>query len=315
MTGCAKVSSGCKHCYAERGWARLAANPKTRYFGRAFTDVRCHLDALALPLRWRRPRRIFVNSMSDLFHEAVPTLFIADVFAVMAAAPRHTFQILTKRPARCREILGADQILNFEALVAECLALYTDEPLVWPLPNVWLGVSVEDQQTADERIVALLNTPAAVRWVSAEPLLSPVSLGLFLSRTNMPGFRDLLRGLDWVVVGGESGPRARPMHPAWAQALRDQCAVAGVPFLFKQWGEWEISSIENGHADPDMARNNAYWVHRDGELTKPSWRRAGRPDELNSQAVGMVKVGRKNTGRVLDGALHDGYPPGWTAPE
>ncbi len=305
VTGCTKVSQGCKHCYAERDWTRLSANTKTRYHGRAFTDVQCHSDVLALPLRWQKPRRIFVNSMADLFHEAVPDRFIADVFGVMAACPEHTFQLLTKRPERALQLLGAGCMGGFEDAVEECLALYSHSDLVWPLPNVWLGVSVEDQGTADSRISLLLQTPAAVRWISAEPLLGPVDLTRLPEQTcasECCGMQrlDALQGksicdlseesfdksakIDWVVAGGESGPKARSSHPDWFRSLRDQCAGAGTPFLFKQWGEW-ISE------DDSHDRNIV-----------PS----GGDDSFEDMP--MVRVGKKAAGRLLDGALHDGYP-------
>jgi protein gp37 len=268
VTGCTKVSDGCKHCYAERQWARLAANPATRYHGRKFTDVQEHGDILDQPLRWKKPRRIFVDGMSDLFHPDVSDRFIADVFGVMAACPQHTFQVLTKRPERMRKLIGAGCMGRFESDAEEAAALYTDALPDWPLPNVWLGVSVEDQATADERIPLLLDTPAAVRWVSCEPLLGPVDLRPYLDWSF--AFADMSRpDLDWVVVGGESGPKARPIHPDWVRSLRDQCAAADVPFLFKQWGEWLPDE-----RDPEMC-------HR---------------------------VGKKSAGRLLDGALHDDYP-------
>lgn len=135
VTGCEKVSQGCKHCYAERNWARLSSNPQTRYYGRKFTDVQCHDDVLALPLRWKKPRRVFVNSMSDLFHPEVPAGFIADVFGVMAATPWHTYQILTKRPKRALKLLGVGGLGVFESAVEACLENHPDAPLVWPLPK------------------------------------------------------------------------------------------------------------------------------------------------------------------------------------
>jgi protein gp37 len=280
VTGCAKVSAGCKHCYAERNWGRLQHLPA--YAGRAFTDVATHADRLLQPLSWKRPRRIFVNSMSDLLHQDIHDDFIGMVFRTMARAPQHTFQVLTKRAERMQHLLTHPKMRSF----------FGDAP--WPLPNVWIGVSVEDQATADKRIPLLLDTPAAVRWISAEPLLGPVSLtkeylsmkcgGTYPFRSLGDEHRTkLIDLLDWVVVGGESGPQARPMHPAWARGLRDQCAAAGVPFLFKQWGEWLPSDAE----DQPVYRGE----HRHlGE----HWH--------------AFKVGKKLAGRLLDGALHDGYP-------
>jgi protein gp37 len=255
VTGCTKVSQGCKNCYAERDWKRLAAPRETpnRYTGRAFTGVRCHEDVLALPLRWKKPRRIFVNSMSDLFHEDVPDGFIDLVFAAMAQAPQHTFQVLTKRPERMLRWLDAGAHLRMTRCFRNFVQ-YSAPVGPWPLPNVWLGVSVEDQATADERIPLLLQTPAAVRWVSAEPLLGPVDLthiqwpgkhrvdALRAGAWDMPGWHpgfvnhsDMER-LDWVVTGGESGPHARPCHVDWLRDIVRQCRAADVPVHVKQLG-------------------------------------------------------------------------------
>lgn len=229
VTGCTKISAGCKNCYAERLSIRLQKAGVVRYAD-GFA-VKTHPDVLPEPLRWKKPAVVFVNSMSDLFHDDVPAGFIAEVFDVMEKAAQHTFQVLTKRPERMLD-------LN----------------LSWP-PNVWAGVSVENQQAADERIPLLLQTPAAVRFLSCEPLLGPVDLlGVrFDSHTRM----DVLSGrgvttrsgviaqsipnafcerIDWVIVGGESGTEARPMHPDWVRSIRNQCELAGVPFFFKQWG-------------------------------------------------------------------------------
>lgn len=256
VTGCTKVSQACKHCYAERNWPRLAHLPI--YAGRAFTDVACHPERLDQPLRWQRPRMIFVNSMSDLFHEDVPDEFIDRVFAVMALARQHTFQVLTKRPERMLAYLTrlgkSAKLLDEAARTVGYTFEFKGQYLVsWPISNVWLGVSIEDQKTADERIPLLLRTPAAVRFVSAEPLLEPVSFRWvkwhdYSSRE--PGFEhghlDGLKGIDWVIVGGESGPKARLMHPDWARKLRDECRQASVPFFFKQTGLWQ--ALEPGEA-------------------------------------------------------------------
>ena len=236
VTGCTKVSAGCKHCYAEREWTRLAANPKSGvYHGRQFTDVACHSERLDQPLRWTKPRRIFVNAMADLFHESVPDAFIDQVFAVMALAPQHTFQVLTKRVERMREWFapGYD---NREHAVGQAMREIAasrggdDAGLPeWPLPNVWLGVSAEDQEAAEARIPALLETPAAVRWVSLEPLLGPVDLGSWLGP-------DPATKIAWVVCGGESGPGARVFRVEWAREILRQCRGADVPFFMKQMG-------------------------------------------------------------------------------
>ncbi len=198
VTGCTKLSPGCKHCYAERLAARLKAMGNPRYHN-GF-DLTLHPDQLALPLKWKQPRRIFVNSMSDLFHETVPEYFIHQVFSVMRQAHWHIFQVLTKRATRLAG-LASD--------------------LEWPC-NVWQGVSVENADYVN-RIKYLRKVPAAIRFLSIEPLLGP-----------MPKLA--LQGIQWVIVGGESGPHARPMEPQWVSGIRNQCVAAGVPFFFKQWG-------------------------------------------------------------------------------
>lgn len=198
VTGCTKISQGCKNCYAERMAKRLKAMGSARY--RDGFRVTLHPDLLDVPRRWKKPRTVFVNSMSDLFHEDIPDEYIERVFATMQACAQHTFQVLTKRAERLAD-LGAR--------------------LTWP-PNVWMGVSVEDRRVI-QRIDALRSVPAAVRFLSLEPLIGPLeSLDL--------------RGIDWVIVGGESGPRARPMKGAWVDSILRQCRSAGTAFFFKQWG-------------------------------------------------------------------------------
>ncbi|MFE0527146.1 DUF5131 family protein [Micromonospora parva] len=206
-TGCDRISRGCDNCYAMALSRRLKAMGQPRYqrdgdprtSGPGF-GLTVHPDSLRLPLSWKRPRRVFVNSMSDLFHAQVPVDFVQQVFAVMAATPQHTYQVLTKRARRLRRVATS---------------------LTWP-HNVWMGVSVEDAE-AVHRVDDLRQVPAAVRFLSCEPLLGP-----------LPGLR--LDGIGWVIAGGESGPSARPMDQAWAEDLRDQCGDANVPFFFKQWG-------------------------------------------------------------------------------
>jgi len=198
VTGCSKVSAGCKNCYAERLAARLQATGNARY--RNGFRVTLHPDLLDLPRRWREPRVIFVNSMSDLFHEQVPKEFIQRVFATMRDCPQHTFQILTKRSGRLWALAG-----DWD----------------WPA-NVWMGVSVEDARVV-RRVSDLRAVPAAVRFLSCEPLLGPLD--------DLP-----LEGIHWVIVGGESGPGARPMRAEWVRSIFRQCREASVPFFFKQWG-------------------------------------------------------------------------------
>jgi len=198
LTGCTKISPGCQHCYAERMAKRLQAMGQPNY-ANGFR-LTLHEHALAAPLGWKKPQMIFVNSMSDLFHRDVPLDFVLQVFNVMRQAHWHTFQVLTKRSERL-------------------LAL--DDAIDWPT-NVWMGVSVERQDYAF-RINDLRATHARVRFLSLEPLLGP-----------LPALN--LAGIDWVILGGESGPGARPLDPAWVTDVRDQCLSAGVPFFFKQWG-------------------------------------------------------------------------------
>lgn len=324
VTGCTKVSAGCKNCYAEREWPRLTKLVPS-YAGRDFGDVRCHASRLDQPLRWKKPRRVFVNSMSDLFHESVPDEFIDQVFAVMALAKQHVFQVLTKRTGRMRAYITrlgrSAKLLDDAARTVGYTFEFQGKYLVsWPIPNIQLGVSIEDQPSADERVIELLETPAAVRWVSAEPLLGAVNLrsiehpnysipadalGGIDSRGSGGLTRDIERGttLDWVVVGGESGPKARPMHPAWVRSLRDQCESAGVPFLFKQWGEWAPpTKLDDLRGLGDMMRaGKAIHIYGNGREHDGHFRKG---DDH------MLCVGKRASGRLLDGVQHDGYPKG-----
>ncbi len=305
VTGCTKVSSGCKHCYAERVFPRP-------YPGRKFTDVRCHPERLEQPLRWRKPRRVFVNSMSDLFHEDVPDEFILDVFTIMAIASSHTFQVLTKRPRRMLDFLEKhdvediyNQWYSFDGGPREVYS--------WPLHNVWLGISCEDQATADERIPLLLQTPAAVRFLSCEPLLGAIRLdhidadaaghdwcqvnALTGRHTDMARPCPDVPSINWVIAGGESGPHARPMHPDWVRSLRDQCVTAGVPFFLKQWGEWA----------PAEQHENLPASVRAGCLSFAGDFHAGFHRDRSDDAL-LVRVGKKRAGRTLDGKTWDEFP-------
>jgi protein gp37 len=319
IAGCRVVSPGCTNCYAMAKAAELVARfdqPKYRgltrdsFAGPVWTgEIRVWEEAMLEPLKWKKPQRIFVNSMSDLFAEGVADKTIDRVFAVMALAPQHTFQVLTKRPERMRDYMRARNGMGNAAL---CGAI-NDIParlgnrkgaLEMPLPNVWLGVSVEDQRRADERIPILLDTPAAVRWISAEPLLGPVTLTKWWG-FHRKGSPDWQPTIDWVVVGGESGPDARPMQIEWARQLRDQCEATGVPFFFKQWGEhWPAEKTTIG---------------KDGEVwrTSPSGGEHWFLDELgktDAPQVRMIRLGKKKAGRTLDGRAHDEYPIGHKAP-
>lgn len=303
ITGCTPISEGCANCYAKR-------MAETRLAGRMGYDkddpfkVTFHPDKLDQPSRWAKPRKIFVCSMGDLFHEDVPVEWIARVWAMMwRSAPwtwikddpvrtmqgGHVFMVLTKRPRRMAELLNKESFWN---LVIESGAL--SMRAVEPVPHIWLGVTAENQARADERIPILLDTPAAVRFVSVEPMLGPVDLrGLLVAegKAGSPYLDALdarqlwLPSLDWVICGGETGQNARPMHPDWARALRDQCVAARVPFFFKQWGEWGVCK-------------EVECPTRSGACESPKETFCG----------GMCKMGKKRSGRLLDGRTWDEYP-------
>lgn len=316
ILGCDRVSPGCDACYAITQANIRAANPHPKVAA-AFAGLTERTDhgldwtgrvnllpeRLEQPFTWRKPRRVFVNSLADLFHDDVPTAFIAAVFDVMRRTPQHTYQILTKRHARMRSLShGA----TFGA--------------GWPLPNVWLGASVEDQKWADIRIPALLDTPAAVRWISAEPLLGPVDLA---NVGPEPGFDALRSGLDWVVAGGESGPGARPMHPDWARSLRDQCQAASVPFFFKQFGAWgpapwRVEREPGEDVETYKARAEAvcathgmqpFHNHEHGEPYRPPHKPWSVERTTVPEGVAPIRRwGKKTAGRLLDGRTWDEFP-------
>lgn len=296
LRGCIAVSPGCKNCYAAvmaarfsgpglpyEGLARFDDKGRAHWIGRiALVD-----DKLREPLTWRKPAMVFVNSMSDLFHDDVPVEFIRQVFAVMGAAKQHTFQVLTKRADRMRAVVNgfceegdfADQFGNTG----------------FPWPNVWLGVSVENRKHGLPRINHLRKTPAAVRFLSVEPLL---------------GFLDAvdLSDIQWVIGGGESGHDARPMHPDWIRYIRDSCNSEGVPFFFKQWGEW----VPVRQFDPPL---RCPWGSRWGTLdmhgrwfpeTTPWNGREGQDSETREYV--MLAVGKGKAGRMLDGRTWDEMP-------
>jgi protein gp37 len=334
IRGCTRVSEGCRHCYAEgmaarfsdpgqwgHGLAQRVALPGGGTDHRWTGKVELVDAALDLPLRWRSPRRIFVNSTSDLFHEKVPDEWIDSVFCVMGAATRHTFQVLTKRPERMRDYLTRRRC-NFAVKAPIGGGMVDWHPFNKELavpPNVWLGTSIEDQATADERIPHLLATPAAVRFLSCEPLLGPVDLnrikcpiyGEVCAVTGYLGngmYGDYGPKLDWVICGGESGPGARPMHPDWARSLRDQCQAAGVPFFFKQWGEWAPDTGPFRASDPIMEGkvacavwNGQGWDH---------YRDCYGPPTTTTDMEWMYRLGKKRAGRLLDGREWNEVPNG-----
>jgi protein gp37 len=274
---------------------------------------------LTQPLRWKKPRTIFVNSMGDLFHEDVSDEWINRVFAIMALAPQHTFQVLTKRSARMRTYVSGFECDGARpSNVAGAAGRLMEDGdnahdyvanAPWPLPNVWLGVSAERQQEAEERIPDLLATPAAMRFVSAEPLLGPIDFEMLCTGWH---FVDALKGLkyhdapepyvgaseacprlDWIIVGGESGSRARPMHPDWPRYIRDQCARTGVPFFFKQWGEFGPAF------GVDLLPTGLPWS---GE----NQRAVARGVATAEQATRWM--GKRRAGRFLDGVEHNAMP-------
>ncbi|MER9814250.1 phage Gp37/Gp68 family protein [Mesorhizobium sp. M0129] len=360
IVGCSIVSPGCTHCYAMGMAARIEAmtaaltrtgqggaphyNGTTRKVkGTAIWTGKVALapeKILLQPLAWRAPRKIFVNSMGDLFHEDVPDAWIDKVFAVMALAPQHTFQVLTKRK-RMREYMNWQA---FDRVVIQMMAMVDQgTPSVretcerhgipwqqprsahdwWPLRNVWLGVSAERQQEADERVPALLATPAAVRFISAEPLLGPIDFTSISGEAPNYTFRvNALSGrhtipsdnptdivtdgacLDWIIVGGESGPDARPMHPDWVRDVRDDCAAANVAFFFKQWGEWapgELAPRMQVRTERAATFWNDKWLFEN--VTPAAGQSMHSDDEPD-----VFRFGKRGLGRSLDGVEHNAMP-------
>ncbi|OSQ33992.1 DUF5131 family protein [Thalassospira sp. MCCC 1A01428] len=327
---CTKVSAGCQNCYAADFQKRFKNTVRYAAQDADQVEIYLHEPVLMQPLLWKKPRTIFVCSMTDLFYEGHPLEWIMQIWAVMALCPQHTFQVLTKRIARASDMLGGISPKGDHAM---CRAI-NEIPyglgdrrgsLEMPLPNVWLGTSVEDQATANERIPVLLETPAAVRFVSAEPLLGPVDL-TSLDGGYHDGVRLIIDGLtdtaldaydniggifgaklDWVIVGGESGRNARPMHPDWARSLRDQCKAAGTPFFFKQWGAWAAQVGATYEISDDLEISKYLWKEWNGEAWE-DWPHPQWCDDLDPDQS-VVKVGKKTAGRLLDGVEHNEWPP------
>lgn len=340
ITGCSVVSPGCTNCYAMKLAGTRLKNHQTREglttvskAGPVWNgQVRFNKGMLLDPLRWKRPRMIFVCAHGDLFAENVPDEWIDQVFAVMALAPHHTFQVLTKRPERMRAYLtraagdGCQDVRNHLAwdVTAKVMNFWypawksegIDGPhrsrgigafTVWPLPNVWLGVSVEDQKRADDRIPVLLETPAAIRWISAEPLLGMLDIRRHIEMAHLDSELGLSNpGIDWVVAGGESGPGARPMHPDWARSLRDQCAAVDVAFLFKQWGEY-LPAIDRDREDPDWRRDYSH-TYADDQPDMAWLNIDGGCGFHGARFHVMQRVGKRVAGRLLDGVEHNDFP-------
>lgn len=325
---CVKVSEGCTNCYAERMQPRFG-HP-IRYAAQEQKNVDIYLDEkeLLAPLRWKKPRMIFVGSMTDIFGDWVSDEWLDKLYAVMALCPQHTFQVLTKRSERMREYTKQlndcwyDNEDDFHdrfnrGMLWNEVSINALDDMAWPLPNVWHGVSVEDQPTADLRIPDLLGTPSTIRFISAEPLLA----GVDLNNISVPDAKgqyqldaleyidpEIAKGegwnpnrIDWVIAGGESGPKARPSHPDWFRAFRDQCAAANVPFFFKQWGEW-VTYIDRDVDDPDWQQNYTE------SKTFRHLNLAGGCGFHGERVHHMQRIGKKAAGNLLDGVKHEALP-------
>lgn len=360
LNGCTVLSRGCTNCYAMKlAGTRLRDHPTRQGLtidtkaGPVWNgDVRPHEPALLQALRWKRGRRIFWNAHGDTFHEGVRDEWIDRLFAICALTPQHTHMILTKRSARMREYCrfrfsegygegGGGRLGNILREVAALGSFDPSKPLHWPLPNVWLGVSVEDQQTADDRIPDLLATPAAVRFISAEPLLGPLDLtdigsdgtvldpecwgdcacdslyGFDAGCRRNGGDGGLTRKIDWVIAGGEHGDRA--MHPDWVRSLRDQCAAAGTAFLFKQWGDWQpVCAMTDDEMEACYPPKRDEWDERTRLPRVPSMVHTIDGEQLDllhpraftagTRSMQTFRVGKKRAGRLLDGRTHDDFP-------
>lgn len=344
VRGCRRVSEGCRNCYAQGIAARFSGEGKP-YEGLAQMtpsgpnwtgEIALIEDALETPLRWKKPRRIFVNSMSDLFHEDVPFEFIDRVMAVIAMSAQHTFQVLTKRPEIMMQYFNegdrwadrlADAAYRMFGDEAECHTanaingvLGPGHNVGWPMGNLWLGTSVENQKAAD-RIDYLVRTRAAVRFLSCEPLLGQVDLSGALDSYEVCGncgdgsFYQGRRyccdeplpiempAIDWVIAGGESGPNARPMHPSWARGLQRQCQAQGIPFFFKQYGEWApgfSDEIRRAHSVV-MSADGAICTSGDSAILLDFCRQ-------HPQSIPLYRAGKKLAGRTLDGCTWDEFP-------
>jgi protein gp37 len=313
LTGCTAVSEGCRNCYARRMAQRLAG--RNGYPSPDGFVPTVHLERFAEPGKWYKPHRVFVCSMSDIFHESFGDATLRMLFSIMASNNEHTFMVLTKRPDRMKDfvprlrwrigldIVAGTPVTRFAVfsddvkndaggILSEHGGLY---------PNIWLGVTAENQAAADKRIPALFETPGAfIRFVSVEPMLGPVDLSKYL-KTGL---------LTWVICGGESGPGARPMHPDWARSLRDQCSQAGVPFFFKQWGEY----IPGGFCDIDSyddvtkALKVEEWVAVASTNSRSIGKTCFHAYDPSGRFFDLNKIGKKQAGRVLDGRTWDEYP-------
>jgi protein gp37 len=335
---CTKIAPGCKNCYAERFAERfrgVAGHPYEQGF-----DPRLAPEQLGVPLSWKKPRKVFVDSMSDLFHEDFPFEYIAACFGVMAACPQHTFQILTKRPARAAEFFQwiTDQAEDLRASVGEkppgghaepsvCALLFVNaggtdllrevQRMTWPLPNVWIGTSIANQADADKNVPVLLRVPATVRFLSIEPLLGEINFRWtpyahqatgetyreYAVRNGSVNEYEALRKISWIIVGGESGPGARPAHPDWPRSLRDQCVAAGVSFFFKQHGEWiGVDDMERLPLPaPELSDPQEYF-------NEHTFLSGSHCEGVHCGATPVYRVGKKKAGRLIDGRTWDQFP-------
>lgn len=354
IIGCDKISPGCKECYAEKMAGRLSNIGSTSYYinvvkhemqsdnpnfiekGLPKWNGKTHFvkSALTKPLHWAKPQMIFVCSMGDLFHESVDIFTVAKIFAIMFLAKQHTFQVLTKRPERAKMYLRDKAFLDIYWKYCNQLhnefikplesELYNFSELMheWPLSNVWFGTSTENQEQAEKRIPILLQIPAAIRFVSCEPLLGPIDLGdiayndiggeshinsLYCDIPNEDDEQFNGATLDWVIAGGESGPKAKPMHPNWIYSLLDQCTASKTPFFFKQWGEWKDGS--------NYPKKNNIIVLNNGEYSNwdnDEWKKLSKKyssDQWNKlDAKVMSRVGKKKAGCLLDEKEYKQFP-------
>lgn len=279
VSGCDKISDGCKNCYAEKMAKRLQAMG-TKGYENGF-KVTLHPDRLSEPTKRKKPTMYFVCSMGDLFHDDVPFWYIDDIFATMIHNSQHTFQVLTKRPKRMQQYF-----MRSKELIEE----YFPNGVTLPAQNIWLGVTAENQEQADNRIPILLDIPATKRFVSIEPMLSKIDFERLYSRESY------LFDLDWVICGGETGANARPLHPDWVRNLRDQCQESNVPFFFKQWGEY-ISTVPASYKEEP-----SIWMNIDGKT-------ATEEEALKGGSwKGFFKVGKKQAGHLIDDVEHRNMP-------
>ena len=315
--GCTKVGPGCDHCYAENRNARYTGGTPINW-GPGAPRRRTSPANWRKPLQWEREaaafhaehgrrRRVFCASLADVFDNAVDPVWRADLFRLIADTPSLDWLLLTKRIGNAHVMI--DEALNTLAAAKKLMSM--DPPPAWPWPNVWIGATIVNQAEVERDIPKLLETPAAMRFLSMEPLLGPVTLYREDFSTwcedcqdfhSVRGDERRTQGIDWVIVGGESGTGARPMHVDWARSLRDQCDAASVPFLFKQWGEWTPGeNVGRRHGTVDTASwGDGQWGIRPLNLANDDGRIEDEPD--------LYRVGKKAAGRQVDGVEHNGFP-------